>query len=117
MKNIKISDMTLCRNNALSFKERIEIARLLERLNADTIEMPRIDNVKSDTLLVRTIASFVKESCLSVACGYTLEGVEYATAALNNTKNPEIRVELPLSPVGMEYTCHKKAPAGWQVLF
>ena len=28
MKNIKISDMTLCRNNALSFKERIEIARL-----------------------------------------------------------------------------------------
>ena len=111
MKNIKISDMTLCRNKALSFKERIEIARLLERLCVDKIEMPKIDNVKSDTLLVRTIASFVKESCLSVACGYTVEGVEYAAAALSSTKNPEIRVELPLSPVGMEYTCHKKAPA------
>ncbi len=111
MKNIKITDMTLCRNKALSFKERIEIARLLERLNVDTIEMPAIDNVKSDTLLVRTIASFVKESRLSVACGYNVEGVEYAAAALSNTKNPEIRVELPMSPVGMEYTCHKKAPA------
>ncbi len=111
MKNIKITDMTLCRNKALSFKERIEIARLLERLNVDKIEIPAIDNVKSDTLLVRTIASFVKKSCLSVSCGFTLEGVEYALAALSNTKNPEIRVELPLSPVGMEYTCHKKAPA------
>lgn len=111
MKNIKITDMTLCRNKALSFKERIEIARLLERLNVDTIEMPPVDNVKSDTLLVRTIASFVKESRLSVACGYTVEGVELAAAALNSTKNPEIRIELPLSPVGMEYTCHKKAPA------
>ncbi len=111
MKNIKITDMTLCRNKALSFKERIEIARLLERLNVNKIELPAIDNVKSDTLLVRTIASFVKKSCLSVSCGFTLEGVEYALSSLSNTKNPEIRVELPLSPVGMEYICHKKAPA------
>ena len=111
MKNVKITDMTLCRNKALSFKERIEIARLLDRLNVDTIELPAIDNVKSDTLLIRTISSFVKESTLSVNCGYSVEGVELAAAALNNTKNPEIRVELPLSPVGMEYTCHKKAPA------
>ncbi len=111
MKNIKIIDMTLCRNRALSFKERIEIARLLERLCVDKIEIPAIENVKSDTLLVRTVASFVKNSCISVACGYTVEGVEHAAAALSNTKNPEIRIELPLSPVGMEYTCHKKAPA------
>lgn len=111
MKNIKITDITLCRNKALSFKERIEIARLLDRLNVDTIELPQIDNIKSDTLLIRTISSFVKESKLSVCCGYNVEGVELVAAALNNTKNPEIRVELPMSPVGMEYTCHKKAPA------
>ncbi len=111
MKNIKITDITLCRNKALSFKERIEIARLSDRLNVDTIELPKIDNIKSDTLLIRTISSFVKESKLSVCCGYNVEGVELAAVALNNTKNPEIRVELPMSPVGMEYTCHKKAPA------
>ena len=116
MKNIKITDITLCRNRALSFKERIEIARLLERLNVDTIEMPEIDNVKSDTLLIRTIASFIKESKISVCGGYTVESVAKAAAALNTTKNPEIRIELPMSPVGMEYTCHKKAPAMLQTV-
>lgn len=111
MKNIRITDMTLCRNRALSFKERIEIARLLERLNVDLIEIPEIDNVKSDTLLIRTIASFIKESTISVCGGYTVESVNKAATALNTTKKPEIRIELPMSPVGMEYTCHKKAPA------
>lgn len=111
MKNIRITDITLCRNTALSFKERIEIARLLERLKVDTIEIPAIENIKSDTLFVRTVASFVKESKISVCAGYTPEGVNLAAAALNTAKNAEIRIELPMSPVGMEYTCHKKAPA------
>lgn len=111
MKNIKICDMTLCRNNAFSFKERIETARLLERLNVNAIELPSIDNVKSDTLLIRTISSFVKQSVISVCAGFTVEGVELASTALASCKNPEIRIELPVSPVGMEYTCHKKAPA------
>lgn len=110
MKNIKVIDSTLCCNSSLNFKECIEIARLLERLCVDTIELPRIDNVKSDTLLVRTISSFVKKSKLSVCGGFTAESVELAAIALNNTKNPEIRIELPISPVGMEYTCHRKPP-------
>ena len=110
MKNIKITDMTLCRDSALSFKEKIEVSRLLERLNVDAIELPKIDNIKSDTLLIRTIASFVKNATLSVCCGYTVDGIELAAAAISACKNGEIRVELPLSPVGMEYTCHKKAP-------
>lgn len=111
MKNIKITDATLCRNTALSFKERIEIARLLERLKVDAIELPQIDSVKSDTLLVKTVSSFVKDIKISVCAGFTARGVEYAAAALNNCENGEIRIEMPVSPVGMEYTCHKKAPA------
>ncbi len=111
MKKIKISDMTLCRNTSLSFKERIEIARLLERLNVDSIELPVIENIKSDTLLIRTIASFVKDSVLSVCGGYTQQTVQLAAASLNSAKMGEIRIEIPLSPVGMEYTLHKKAPA------
>lgn len=110
MKKIKIADMTLCRNTALSFKERIEIARLLERLGVNSIELPVIDNVKSDTLLIRTIASFVKKSTISVCGGYTAETVELAATALSTAKKGEIRIELPMSPVGMEYTLHQKAP-------
>ena len=111
MKKVKISDMTLCRNTALSFKERIEIARLLERLNVDSVELPAVDNVKTDTLLIRTVSSFVKTSRLSVCGGYNKETVALAAAALNSAVYPEIRIEIPVSPVGMEYTLHKKTPA------
>ncbi len=107
---IRIADRTLCREeNTFTFKEKIEIARQLQRLNVDAIELPAIENVKADTLLIRTLSSFVKESCVSVAVGMTKEGVENAATALSGTKKPRLRIELPVSTVGMEYTCHKKA--------
>lgn len=111
MKNINIVDMTLCRNAAtLSFKEKIEIVRQLEKLNVNTIEIPAILDKKADSLLIRTISSFVKNSVLSVAVGMSVDGAEDAAQALSGAENPRMRIELPVSPVGMEYTCHKKAP-------
>lgn len=108
---IKIFDRTLCRDDrTFSFKEKIEIARQLEKLNVDTVEIGEIDNIKRDTLLVRTVASFVKDAVLSVAGGFSKEEIDNAVNALNTAKNPRIRIELPVSTVGMEYTCHKKAP-------
>jgi 2-isopropylmalate synthase len=107
---IKIAERTLCRENSLfSFKEKIEISRQFEKLGVDAIELPRIENVKTDTLLIKTIASFVKESIISVGAGMNAEGVEKAASALQTAKKPRIRVELPVSTVGMEYVCHKKA--------
>ena len=107
MHNILIADTTLC-SNGFSFKEKLEIARQLEKLNVDIIELPEISNVKTDTLLVRTVSAFVKGSTLSVAAGSDMHSVENALAALSNATKPLIRIELPISPVGMEYTCHKK---------
>ncbi len=109
--NIKIADRTLCRKDAtFSFKEKIEIARQLDKLGVSAVEIPEIENIKTDTLLVRTIASFVKTSILSVAVGKTKQGVDNAVAALSTAVYPRLRVELPVSTVGMEYTCHLKAP-------
>ncbi len=111
MKQVKIADSTLCKEGStFSFKERIEIARQLEKLNVDIIELPEISNKRVDTLLVRTVSSFVKNSVLSVAAGSSMESIEDAAAALSNAAHPSIRIELPVSPVGMEYTCHKKPP-------
>lgn len=111
MKDINIVDMTLCRNSTtLSFKEKIEIVRQLEKLNVDTIEIPAILDKKADSLLIRTISSFVKNSILSVAVGMSVEGVEDAALALSGAEKSRMRIEIPVSPVGMEYTCHKKAP-------
>ena len=109
MKQIKIADATLCReNNHFSFKEKIEIARQLENLNVDIIEFPEIFNARADILLVKTISSFVKNSVISVAAGIGEDSVDNAVTSLANAKNAQIRIELPVSPVGMEYTCHKK---------
>ena len=112
MKHITVIDTTLCRQNgAYTFKEKLEIARQLERLGVDVIELPAIADHKADTLLTRTVASFVKNSVLSVAAGISAESVKWAAEALQKAAHPRIRIEVPVSPVGMEYTCHKKAPA------
>ncbi len=109
MKQIKFADATLCRENShFSFKEKIEIARQLENLNVDIIEFPEIANARADILLIKTISSFVKNSVISVAAGIGADSVDNAIASLSNAKNAQIRIELPVSPVGMEYTCHKK---------
>ena len=110
MRCIALSDITLKTSNglALSFKEKIEIARQLENLNVDVIEFPEIANAKADVLLIKTISSFVKSSVISVAAGVAADSVENAITALKAAKKPRIRIEIPVSPVGMEYTCHKK---------
>lgn len=110
MKKIRIADSTLCANNNFTFKEKIEIARHLENLNVDVIELPEIKKSKTDTLLVRTISSFVKNSVLSVAAGSTIESIDEAVASLSSAAKGSIRISLPMSPVGMEYSLHKKAP-------
>lgn len=108
---IKIFDKTLmAENQSFSFKEKIEIARQLDKLCVDTVELPSVNNVKTDTLLIKTIASFVKESVISVGAGYTVDSLKNALASLVTAEKPRIRVEVPVSTVGMEYTCHMKAP-------
>ena len=109
MKKIFITDATLnSKNSTFSFKEKIEIARQLEKLNVDVIELSAIQNVKSDTLLIRTISSFVKNTVLSVGVGMSKEGVDNAAAALAGAAKPRLRIEVPVSTFGMEYSCHKK---------
>lgn len=109
MKRIIIADTTLCREDGtFSFKDKMEIARQLERLKVDVIELPAITRVHADTLLVRTMASFVKNATVSVAAGQTTESIDLAATALEGMAHPRIRIELPMSAVGMEYTCHKK---------
>ncbi len=109
MKQIRIADTTLCNESShFSFKEKLEITRKLERLQVDVIELPEIINERTDILFVKTVASFVKKSVISVAAGSTLKSIDDAAAALSSTNHPSIRIELPVSPALMEYECHKK---------
>ena len=108
---MRIADRTLCRENcAFTFKEKIEICRQLEKLKVDVIELPAIENPKTDILFVRTASSFVGSCVLSVCVGMTAESFDGAVQAISAAKQARLRIEVPVSPVGMEYGAHKKPP-------
>ena len=116
MKTVKIFDITLReadrnRAAALSFKERVEIARTLDRLQVDAVELPPIAGGKADALSNKTISSVVNSARLSAAAGLTEESVEDAWESVKNARKPVLHILLPASAVQMEYLCHKKAPA------
>ncbi len=116
MKTIYISDITLReiannRTAALSFKERVEIARTLDRLQVDTIELPAIKDAKADVLSNKTIASVVSSARLSALTGLSEESVEQTWESIRSAKRSKLHIMAPVSSVQMEYVCHKKAPA------
>lgn len=111
MKRITVTDMTLAKGaKSLSFKEKIEIARQFDRLNVDVIDMPEIENVATDSLLIRTASAFIKNSTVSVSTGMTVEQVATAAAAVSSAEKARLKVNIPVSTIQMEYVCHKKAP-------
>ncbi len=115
MKAIKIIDMTLRENTtrregALSFREKLEAARSLDRLKVDAIELPVIEGGKADQLSNKTIAGMVTTAVaatVDVAASNAAETWESIRAA----RRPYLNVVAPVSPVQMEYIAHKKAPA------
>ena len=113
MKTVRIADVTLkegtrVSGTTLSFKEKIEIAKLLDRVCVDVIEMPAIENEAADSLLLKTVASLLKNSTLSVLAGTTESGVEKTWQAVKEAKNKRLVVALPTSTVQMEYLCKMK---------
>ena len=111
MKKVIVADSTLHQNGTYGFKESIEIARQLEKLNVDIIEMPKICDAAKDVLLIKTVASFIKSSVVSVDGGTSEDEIKTAAAAVSGAVKARMRIALPVSDVGMEYGFHKKGPA------
>ncbi len=111
MKKLIISDMTLKQaagTYSLSFKEKIEIAKLLDKLNVSVIEVAPVNGTKADEVLVRTICSCAKNSAVALAAPLCDGGAEGSWELIKNAKHPRLQVVLPMSTVQMEYMCHKK---------
>ena len=63
MQNVYLSDITMkladsSAGFSLSFREKIELAKLLDRLNVSGIELAPIQNKKIDSLLVKSVAAY-----------------------------------------------------------
>ncbi len=114
MKQIKISDITM-KNTAdgfsLSFREKIELAKLLDSLGTSVIELEGVGESRTDALRVKSIASAVKNSTLAVPVALNGENIETVWNALKNAKHPRLQVFAPVSSVQMEYLYHKKPEA------
>lgn len=117
MRKIYISDNTIRRAGdyteaQMSFRLKIEIAKQLDSLGLSSIETAPVKDKRTDYLLVRSIASAVKSSTITVPVDLLdAESVSLSWEALKDAKHPRFQVPAPVSTVQMEYFCHKKADA------
>ena len=113
MRNIRISDVTMkqvAEGFRLSFKEKIELAKLLDRSGVDVIELEGIVDQRIDSLRIKSISAVVN-STVAVPVELSQESVNGVWAALQQAKKPRLQVCAPASSVQMEYLFHKKPEA------
>lgn len=111
MEKVRISDITMKQSGkdfSLSFKEKIEIPKLLDRLGVSVIELEGIKQAKIDSLRIKSVASTVKNSVVAVPVELDKESVELTWKALKEARYPRLQVLASVSPVQMEYLFHKK---------
>lgn len=113
-RKISINDVTLRQegqqpSSTLPFRVKIEVAKLLSRLGVSVIETAPITNGKTDYFLVKSIASAVSGTVVSVPVDILdPESPARSWDALKSAAKPRLQVAVPVSTVQMEYFCHKK---------
>ena len=116
MDKIRVSDITMKQlarqgDNSLSFKGKIEVAKLLDRLAVSVIEIEGIRSARADALRIKSIASAVKDSILAVQVELDEQNVADTWEALKTARHPRLQVMAPVSTVQMEYLSRKKPDA------
>jgi len=114
MNTVKLSDVTMKQvadGFSLSFKEKIELAKLLDKLGVSVIELEGIRNQRIDSLRIKSIAAAVTGSVVAVPVQLTKESPAQVWAALQEAKSPRLQVCGAVSAVQMEYLFHKKPVA------
>ena len=112
MNKIRISDVTMKQQGiSLSFKEKIELSKLLDKLGVDVIELEPIVQTKIDSLRVKSVAAAVRDSVVAVPVALNAESVQITWNALKEAKKARLQVCASTSPVQMEYLFHKKPDA------
>ena len=116
MRDIRVSDITMREAAAskalsLSFKEKLEIVKILDRIGVGSIEVEGIESSKVDSLRIKSIASLVKNSTLAVPVKMDDESIEAVWSAAKGAKSVRLQVEAAVSPSCMEYIQRRKADA------
>ena len=112
---VHVSDCTLPQADnqfELSFKEKIELCRLIDKLGVSSIDLCPIRQKKIDRLLIKSISSAVKNATVAVPVDLTdEESITVTWEALKEAVSPRLQITAPVSSVQMEYLLHMKADA------
>ena len=113
---IKIADVSLRETEEtyaarMGFGEKLEMAKLLEKLRIDVIETGFIGEDPADAAFIRTLAATLNYSTISVPVALDQQSVDRTWNALSNAKRPRLCVSMPTSTVQMEYLHQMKADA------
>ena len=117
MRQIYLSDITMKQpaeagGIAFSFREKIELAKLLDRVGVPVIETAPIVNRRTDSLLIKSLASAVRDSVIATPLSLMEEDSAAVTwSALKEARKARLQVVAPVSTVQMEYICRMKPAA------
>ena len=113
MRKLSISDVTLREtakhaDSTLSFKEKIETAKLLDKLGVSAVELAVPTAGKEDAVLIKTVAMSVQNSTVAVPVRLNAESIDEIWECVKGAQKARLQVIVPVSTVQMEYVCHKK---------
>ena len=108
IRDIKIFDTTLRDGEqspgcSMNLREKLEMARQLERLRVDVIEAGFAIASPGDFEAVRSIAEVVKNSTVASLARTTKKDIDSAWEAVKVANHPRIHTFLATSPLHMEY--------------
>ncbi|MDD3946692.1 MAG: 2-isopropylmalate synthase [Clostridia bacterium] len=108
MKHIKIFDTTLRDGEqapgcSMNLKEKVEVAKALERLNVDIIEAGFAISSKGDFESVKTVAEIIQNCSVASLARAVPKDIDAAYEAVKNAVAPRLHIFLATSPIHMQY--------------
>lgn len=108
MKQVKIFDTTLRDGEqspgcSMNLREKIEVARCLEKMRVDIIEAGFAISSPGDFESVNTIAKTVKDCTVASLARSTVKDIDAAWEAVKVAADPRIHLFIATSPLHMEY--------------
>ena len=108
---VRICDITLCQGEKspdLSFRETIELCRMLDKLDVDCIALKGIRQKKIDRLLIKSVCQTVRNARIAVPVSIREEDADFVWEALKDAREARLQVIAPVSSVQMEYLYQMK---------
>ncbi len=114
MRDVKIADISLRESeqlfaSGLGFKQKIEMAKLLEKLRIDVLETCFVSDAPAEAVLVRTLSATLEHCTVCVPVALSRDSVDRAAAALVKARKPRLNLIVPTSTIQMEYVYKLKA--------